>query len=131
MKTTIYNISKYIILAVALLQLAISQIHIEIITKVYETNVGFYLFLFIIFGLVVAFNSISNKKKSKMFIDLFGSVVAVFAGYQYITIVFANIAPDRLLNYQDIQYSIYISIAAIAIYIIGTIILFLTNENVR
>jgi hypothetical protein len=130
MKEKLFYISKWSVFFIAIIQLAISQIHIAIITKVFETDVGFFLFLFIIFGLVSAFNAVSAKKGKKMYLDFTTAITSSLAGYRYLTTVFANIAPDKLLTFEDASISIYISIVAIFIYIVGTITMFLTKESV-
>jgi len=128
MKERIFKISKFVIAAIAILQLAISQVHIKVITKVFASDIGFYLFLFILFGLVMAFNLSSLKRDSKMPRYLMMTIAAIGTGLVYIIMLFADIATGQYLTFDVALLSIVASIAAIAIYFVGTAVILLTKE---
>lgn len=127
MKEKLFNIARFSMFAVALVQLALSQIHIAIITKIFATEIGFFLFLFIIFGVVVAFNSMNLKSGKNMLIDVVGVVIASLAGIKYLSLVLQDLAVPNLLTFDEARVSIYFSILTIAIYMIGLLVLFLTK----
>ncbi|GAB6107252.1 hypothetical protein [Fusibacter bizertensis] len=127
MKEKVFNITRYSMFAIALIQLALSQIHIGIITKVFATNVGFYLFLFIIFGIVVAFNSINLRSNKNMLLDIVGSIVAAIAGIKYLSIIMDDLNSGNVLTFSEAKWSIAFTSIAIAGYLFGTIILLLTK----
>lgn len=116
MKEKIFTIAKFLIFATAILQLAISQLHIDIITKVFDPAIGFYLFLFTIFGVLMAFNSSSYKSGEKTFIFILGTLAAVITGILYVNVIFSDIAAGNLLTFKDAQQSIIIAISTITIY---------------
>ncbi|WP_461207097.1 hypothetical protein [Clostridium sp. DL1XJH146] len=129
MKEKVFNISKFVMFFVAMIQLALSQIHIDIITKVFATNVGFYLFLFIIFGMIIALNVVSTKSDGKMLVVAFGAIMSSAAGIKYLQMVLADISAGNLLTFQEASISIYFSIFSIVVYLLGTILLFITREK--
>ena len=128
MKERIFKISKFVIAAIAILQLAISQVHIKVITKVFASDIGFYLFLFILFGLVMTFNLSSLKRDSKIPRYLLVTIAAIGAGLVYIIMLFSDIATGQYLTIDVALLSILVSIAAIITYFVGTAVLLLTKE---
>lgn len=127
MKGKLFNISKYIIFITAIAQLAISQIHIDIITKVFNPSIGFYLFLFTIFGVLMAFNSSSYKSGQRTFLLLGGCAAAVITGIIYLNVVFQDIATGKLLTLEAAQSSIIAAIVTIAIYTILTPVMIISG----
>jgi hypothetical protein len=57
-----FKIAKWMIILMSVLQLAVSQIHIKAITVMFARPLGFYLFLFILFGMLLIFFMTSMKK---------------------------------------------------------------------
>lgn len=134
MREKIFNITRYSLFSISLIQLALSQIHIGIITKVFATDVGFFLFLFIIFGIVVAFNSINLRSNKNMVLDIVGSIVASVAGFKFLSIVLNDLKSGNVLTFSEAKWSITFTIIGIISYSLGTIVLLLTkgeksNEN--
>lgn len=131
MKERLFKISKLAISIMALFQLAISQVHIKVITKVFASNIGFYLFLFILFGLVMTFSLSSMKKAGKMPLYLVLTVAAITNGIIYLNMLFSDIATGQYLTMDVALFSIIISIAALIIYFAGTITILFTREKVE
>lgn len=129
MKQRLFKISKFAISTMALFQLAISQVHIKVITKVFASNIGFYLFLFILFGLVMTFSLSSMKKAGKMPLYLVLTVAAIANGIIYLNMLFADIATGAYLTMDVALFSIVISMVTLAIYLLGTITILLTREK--
>ncbi len=127
MKEKLFNIAKYLIFATAITQLAISQLHIEIITKVFNPAIGFYLFLFTIFGVLMAFNSSSFKSGQRTFLFVLGTIAAIVTGLLYVNVIFNDINAGNLLTFKDAQKSIIIAIVTIAIYAISSPIMIITG----
>ncbi len=127
MKEKIFNITRFTMFFVAILQLALSQIHIAITTKVFDTTVGFYLFLYIMFGIIVAFNSLNLKRKTNIWLSVIGCVGGSLAAIKYLTIIFKDISSENIVTFTDAKWSIYLIVLAIATYFIGLIILIFTK----
>ena len=128
MKEKLFYTAKYLIYIAALSQLALSQVHIGIITKIFEPRAGFFLFLFIIFGLIMAFNSSAVKKGSRIEIFIFGCLAAVTFGILYLRILFQDISAGNLLTFVDARSSIIYTIIAIAVYAISTATMLVTGN---
>lgn len=127
MKEKLYFMAKYLIFITAITQLAISQLHIGVITRVFDPAIGFYLFLFTIFGVLMAFNSSSYKTGQKTLIFVGGAVAAVLTGIKFVSIIFIDIAAGQLLTFEDAQKSITVAIVTIVIYAISTPIMIITG----
>lgn len=127
MKEKLFNLARFCMFAVAIVQLTLSQIHIAVIMKVFADEIGFYLFLFIIFGLVVAFNSINLKSNKGVVLDILGVLAASLAGYKYISILLEDLAMGNVLTMKEASLSLNFSIATIAVYIVGIIVILLTK----
>lgn len=128
MKEKIFNTAKFLIGATAIIQLAMSQIHIGIITKVFLPEVGFFLFLFVIFGIVTAFNS-SNVKGIKAIIFSVGCLLACFLGGLYVTVLFKDIQMDNVLTFSQARESIIIILVSIFIYFFSGLAIMLTRNH--
>lgn len=115
--------------------LAISQIHISTITKVFAPEIGFYFFLFIIFGLVSFMNSLNLRKASSnsgnaILTGIFG-VLASGMGLVYIKILLDDIAKENLLTMSDIRPTLYIVGASAVIYGIGCLVSVITYQAAK
>ncbi len=66
MKDLILKVIVGLLLISALGELAMSQIHIQAITRIFANEIGIYLFLFIIFGLTTAFNAYLLENRNKL-----------------------------------------------------------------
>ncbi len=129
MGSKVFKISKWLISAVAVMQLAISQIHIKVITKVFDSSIGFYLFLFILFGMVMTFNISTMKSKSKILLYLITAVAAVASGLKYIMLLFQDISTGAYLTFEQAQISVVLSIAALFVYFIFSILIVATKNR--
>jgi len=127
MKEKLFNIARFSMFAVAIIQLTLSQIHIEIIMKVFADEIGFYLFLFIIFGLVVAFNSINLKRNKGILLDVIGVIAASLAGYKYVTLLLTDLELGNVLTVKEAALSLNFSMITIGIYIVGLLVILLTK----
>ena len=68
-----------ILLLVGVGHLAVSQIHIAAITKIFANQIGFYLFVFVIFGLTTGFNAVLIEKP-------FSVVSLIAVSYTHLTL---------------------------------------------
>ena len=116
MKELLFKFAKVIAFVNALGQLAGSQIHILAITKLFAREVGIYLFMFIIFGLVTGFNVFLLDKKKGLLFFTFSSWVTVLAGFIYLNILRTEIAAQETLSMVDVQQSWMLMIISIGIY---------------
>lgn len=128
MKEKIFTWAKLIVFMTAISQLALSQIQISVITKVFNPNVGFYLFGFTIFSVLMAFNSSSYEHGKKLPIFIGGLILAVFTGINYINTLLTDIKQANLLTMEDIKTALIISVVAIAIYATGSVVMLATGN---
>ncbi len=102
--------------------LAISQVHISTITKLFVREIGFYLFLFVIFGLTTSFNTfLLDKRRGIIFFVLSGWFAAA-AGIVYLQLMQADVASQAALTMVDVQTSWYIVIFSIAVFMISSLV---------
>ncbi|MDC7235464.1 MAG: hypothetical protein PQJ58_19705 [Spirochaetales bacterium] len=127
MKEHLFKTARLLIYMAAIGQLALSQVHIGIITKVFAPSVGFFLFLFVIAGLVTAFNS--SSAASKPLIAVLGCGASLLTGVLYLNIVFKDIANATLLTFEEAQVSIFVSLLAMFLYLAGTVTMLVTRNH--
>lgn len=121
MKDVRLKIARLILLTAALGQLASSQIHIGIITKIFEPSIGFFLFLFITFGVVLSFLSTSFKHGSNPVLLILALVAAVGTGVKYVVMIIQDVQMENLLTFAEVRLSLFISITVIALFIFSSI----------
>lgn len=122
MKEKLFKVSKALLITAGLLELALSQVHILMITKLFTSYVGFYLFIFVIAGMLVLFNlssmNVDNSGKMREFI--MASVAAVGSGGFFIYIAWTDYLTQESIMIEDIQMSVAMIAVGILVYIIGT-----------
>lgn len=131
MKAKLLNITIFIMSITALLELAMSQVHIKTITKLFSAEVGFYLFLFIIFGLVTLFNLTTVKQSTNNMLLILCSTIAVGVGFKYIKILLNDLKVYDNIKFIDISSSLYLAIAGIVVYGVGTLVILLCKPKVK
>jgi hypothetical protein len=129
MKEGIYKTTSLIVLITAIAQLAMSQVHINIITKVFVSYVGFYLFLFVIAGLVTAFNTTSSLEGGKLWLFIGGVVAACITGSLYLKILLLDIGSGKYLSFEEAKFSIILIVITLAVYLIGGITMVATRPS--
>ena len=129
MKETLFKAFKIITFVVAVGQLAISQVHIGLITKVFEPSVGFLLFAFITFGVVMAFNAVSFRRGSNPMVLVFGGLLSSSAGFLYVRLLFADLNAGNLVTMEEARLSIVLSILSIVAYASSTVVLLFTRNH--
>ena len=111
-----------IMLIVGVGHLAISQIHISAITKIFANQIGFYLFVFIIFGLTTGFNAILVEKPFSV-VSLIGSaILSAIGGFIYLRLLQADVLEQEKLAMADVSDSFQLVAVSIGIYLVGAII---------
>ncbi|MBE2220709.1 MAG: hypothetical protein IAF02_04170 [Anaerolineae bacterium] len=124
MKDIVLKTAVYILLITALGQLAASQIHILAITKIFANQIGFYLFMFIIFGITTAFNGyLLNNKRRGLILFVGSGILAIGAGYIYMTLMQTDVAAQKTITMADVQSSWLLVAGSIAIYGIGLLVI--------
>jgi hypothetical protein len=123
MKELLLKFAIGIVFVNAIGQLAGSQIHILAITKLFAREVGFYLFLFIIFGLVTGFNVFLLDKKKGLLFFIFSCWVTAGAGLIYLKIMQTDVAAQETLTLVDVQQSWILMIIAICICLGGSVVI--------
>lgn len=124
MDTLLYRSTRTVLMATALIQLAVSQVHIEMITKLFIRDIGFYLFIFVIAGLLVLFNLTSMKETSSGRLGAFVLMTlgAVASGGVYVYKIWSDYTTQESVTLEIVQKPLIIAIICIAIYLIGGII---------
>lgn len=119
MKGLAFKFATGIVLINGLGQLAVSQIHILVSAKIFAAEIGIYLFLFIIFGLVTSFNIFLLKKMQGMIFFIASCWITAGSGYIYLRILQADVAAQKALTMADantswllVAISIFICLAA-------------------
>lgn len=122
MKEKLFTVSKGLLITAGLLELALSQVHILMITKLFTSYVGFYLFIFVIAGMLILFNlssmTVDNSAKMKEF--LMSSVAAIGSGGFFIYIAWTDYLEQESIVFEDIQMSVAMIAIGIVVYIVGT-----------
>ncbi len=116
MNEHVYKAGKILLYVGALGQLALSQIHIGVITKVFDTSIGFFLFLFVITILVTAFNGSSINKESspgKIMFSIVVFLIAVVIGCLYMYILKTDLETSTILGMKEVLPSIIFTLVTI------------------
>jgi len=123
MRDWAFKIATGIVLINGLGELAVSQIHILTSTKVFASEIGVYLFMFIIFGLVTAFNTFLLKKIQGMIFYIASCWVTAGSGYIYLKLLQADVAAQDALTMVDINDSWLLVVISIGICLVGSIVI--------
>ena len=121
MKDWVFKITKGIVLINGLGQLAVSQIHILASTKLFASEIGVYLFMFVIFGLVTAFNTFLLKKLQGMIFFIVSCWVTAGSGYIYLKLLQADVAAQEALTMAEVNDSWMLAVISIGICLIGSV----------
>ena len=126
------RITAGILLIVGVGQLAISQIHIEAITKIFANQIGFYLFLFIIFELTTGFNAVLVEKPLSVVSLIASAILSSLGGFIYLRLLQTEIVTQEQLTMADVSDSFRYVVFSIVVYLVGAIIVsFLSWPDVR
>lgn len=124
MDTLLYRSTRSVLIATSLIQLALSQIHIELITKLFISDIGFYLFLFVIFGLLILFNlsSMKDSASGRLGTYIIMTIATLASGSVYVYKVWSDYLAQESVTLPDIRLSLIISVTCMIIYLIGGLI---------
>jgi len=123
MKNIFLNIAVGIIIINGLGELAISQVHILAITKLFANEIGMYLFLFTIFGLTTTFNAFSLKTRRSIILYIATSWLAAVFGFVYLNIMQADVTAQETLTMVDVQDSWRLILISSVIYLVGSFVI--------
>lgn len=126
------TVTRWLMIMVAVLELAFSQIHIRAITAMFTRELGFYLFLFILFGLLLIFLLLSMKALdagSVFRILLPGLIASASAGY-CIRLMWKDYMANEVIILNDFRLSVILLAAAMGVYLSGSVVI-LINSLVR
>ncbi len=122
MKDLVLKLIVGIMLISALGELALSQIHIQAITKIFANEIGIYLFLFIIFGLTTAFNAYLLEKRTGLIVFILSGLMAMGAGFVYLSTMQTDVAAQGALTMADVRTSWLLVSISMGIYLVGMIV---------
>ena len=123
MKDMLLKLLVGLMLISALGELAISQIHIQAITKIFANEIGIYLFLFIIFGITTAFNAYLLENRRSLIIFSVTSLLTVATGYLYLSIMQTDVAAQQALQMTDVRTSWLLVSISMGIYLVGFLVI--------
>ena len=123
MKEWILKIAVGIVLINGLGELALTQIHVVAITKLFVNEIGVYLFMFIIFGVTATFNAFSLDKQRSIIIFTVSCWVTATFGFIYIRLLQADVASQDALTMADVRTSWLLIVISIGIYMIGSLVI--------
>jgi len=123
MKKWILKIFAGIVFLTGLGNLAMSQVHILASTKVFASYIGIYLFMFIIFGLITAFNIFTLNKLKSIIFFMVTSWMAAISGFLFLRIMRTDIITQGAFILADVQQSLTLVIVSIIIYLAGSILI--------
>jgi hypothetical protein len=124
MKSKLLNIMIAVMALVGVVQLALSQFHIATITKLFTRQVGFYLFFFILTGLVLSFSLTGLKeKKNLLSVGIILALNLLSAGI-YIKMLFNDLNTHANLSFADIKVSFIAVVVGIVISVVSYAIIF-------
>lgn len=123
MKNIILKIIVAIVLVNGIAEVALSQVHILAATKLFATEIGFYLFLFIIFGLTTAFNGLLLETPRGVILLIVSGAIAAGAGFIYLRLMQADVAAQAALTMEDVRVSATLVAASVVIYLGGSILI--------
>ena len=132
MRELALKIASGIMLINGLGELAASQIHILASTKIFASEIGVYLFLFIIFGLVSAFNVFTLKSPRGLIFFSLSCWITAWAGYVYLKILQTDMAAHDSLTMADVNDSWLLVVVSIGICLVGSLLIPLLGwENAK
>jgi len=125
MDTLLYKNTRILLMATAVIQLAISQIHIQMITRMFTREIGFYLFLFIIGGLLIVFNltSMGSKASGRLGMFLATTILAVGSGIIFLMKAWADYKLNESVTLADVQTPLIVIAITLVIYVVGGFII--------
>ncbi len=121
MQRVSFKIAKWLIIFVSLLELALSKIHIKAITAMFNVTLGFYLFLFILFGLLLIFllTSIKNLGINSIFKITLTGLISIGSAAYCIYLMWMDYKSHNNIALSDFRFSLILLIIAIAVYVLG------------
>lgn len=123
-RTTLWQIAKILVIVIAVLNLSYSQVHIAVITQIFNRVIGLVMFTFILFGLVSLF-SVTRIAHTSLWAIL--SVLATnILGGLYVVILLLDVSNQVAVTMSTIMPSLLFSIVillfnfvAIGLFIMG------------
>ncbi len=100
------KIIKIISAVVALGQLALSQVHIGVITKVFERTTGIYLFIFTLFCLVGLFMATRLNSPQDVIKHLIINALAIAAAMFYLQLLGRDLQAEEFVTFELISKSV-------------------------
>jgi len=122
------NIAIGIIVVLALGNLALSQIHIGVITQIFERLSGLVMFMFVLFGLVTLFLVTRMKDRKSGVYRAMGSIVFTIAlGSLFSYYLYNDVLTQPSVTFQTIATSFIFSIILIVFYIVALVLLIIAQ----
>jgi succinate dehydrogenase hydrophobic anchor subunit len=124
------NIAIGIIVVLALGNLALSQIHIGVITQIFERLSGLVMFLFILFGLVTLFLTTRMKDRKSGVYRAMGSIVfTIGLGCLFSYYLYHDVVTQPSVTFQTVGTSLIFSIILVVFYLTALILLIIAQAK--
>lgn len=118
------NIAITLIVILALGNLALSQIHIGVITQIFERLSGLVMFMFVLFGLVTLFLATRMKDRKSGVYRAMGSIVITIAlGSLFSYYLYHDVQTQPSVTFQTVGTSLIFSIVLIVLYLVSLVLL--------
>lgn len=120
-----YKLFLLLVVLAGALELALSGYHISAITIMFSRQIGFYLFLFILFGilLVAISTSIKDMDLSNAFKLILTSGAASISGAYTAYLMWHDFKASKSIVFSNFRTSFFLIIAGVAIYVVGSVIM--------
>ncbi|UJF15716.1 hypothetical protein LZ578_00450 [Jeotgalibaca sp. MA1X17-3] len=130
-ESKLFHIVKYIMIGVAILELALSQVHIEAITLMFIREIGFFLFLFIFASLIMIaiLTSFNEWSTSNALTTLLAGLAAGGSGLYTIFLILNARQSARAVPFENISTSFILLVVGVSVFLIGTVILLITAQR--
>ncbi len=122
------NIAIGIVVVLGLGNLALSQIHIEVITQLNERLTGLTMFMFVLFGLVSIFLITRMKDRKSGVYRAMGSIlITILIGLLFNTYLYQDFVEFDFVTFDTIATSFIFTIILILAYLAAFVLLFIAK----
>lgn len=126
-ESKLFQIVKYIMMGVAVLELAVSQIHIAAISLLSIREIGFFLFLFIFSSIILMaiLSSFNEWNLSNVMTTLLSGLAAGGTGL-YTVLLFLS---DTKVAFESISVSLIFMVVGVVVFFVGTGLLLVAAQR--
>lgn len=118
------NLAITLIVILGLGNLALSQIHIGVITQIFERLSGLVMFMFVLFGLVTLFLATRMKDRKSGVFRAIGSIVLTMAlGSLFSYYLYHDVSTQPSVTFETVGTSLIFSLVLVALYAVSLVLI--------